>query len=301
MRAIAAPASLKGVLSAGAAAEALAAGLRAGGAEAIAIPVADGGDGTLEVLERALGGEVREAKVSAPLGGEVDARWLILPSDKVSQGRMGVVEAAEVLGFHTVSRLDPMRASSRGLGELILAAAREADSLLVCLGGTVTVDGGAGMREVLDELPLPTRVACDVRSPLLDAAYVFARQKGATDDQLDELAERLRGLPDVPGAGAAGGLGGAFAALGAELVPGAQLVLDEIGFDPRGHDLVVTGEGAVDETTWEGKAPGEVVRRCREAGVRCELFSARDDFSGDPSRAREDLVAFGERLARQLA
>ena len=208
-----------------------------------------------------------------------------------------IVESAEALGFHTVSTLDPLRASSRGLGELILAAAREADALLVCLGGTVTVDGGAGMREVLDELPLPTRVACDVSSPLLDAVYVFARQKGAREEQLDELAERLRGLPDVPGAGAAGGLGGAFAALGAELVPGAQLVLDEIGFDPRGYDLVVTGEGAVDETTWAGKAPGEVVRRCRDAGVRCELFSARDDFCGDPARASEDLVDLGRRLA----
>ena len=114
----------------------------------------------------------------------------------------------------------------------------------------------------------------------------------------DELAERLRGLPDVPGAGAAGGLGGAFAALGAELVPGAPLVLDEIGFDPRGYDLVVTGEGAVDETTWAGKAPGEVVRRCREAGVRCELFSARDDLSGDPARAEEDLVRARRQLAR---
>jgi glycerate kinase len=170
-------------------------------------------------------------------------------------------------------------------------------ALLVCLGGTVTVDGGAGMREVLDELPLPTRVACDVRSPLLDAVYVFARQKGATDEQLDELAGRLRGLPDVPGSGSAGGLGGAFAALGAQLVPGAAFVLDELGFDPRGYDLVVTGEGAVDQTTWEGKAPGEVVRRCREAGVRCELFSARDDFSGDPANVTQDLFELGERLA----
>ncbi len=299
MRAIAAPASLKEVLSAVAAADALAAGLRAGGAEASAVPVADGGEGTLDVLERALGGEWREANVSAPLGGTVRARWLLLPSDKVSQGRTAVVESAQALGFQTVSRLDPLRASSRGLGELILAAASASRSLLVCLGGTVTVDGGAGMREVLDELPLPTRVACDVRSLLLDAAYVFAGQKGAADDQLEHLAERLRGLPDVPGSGAAGGLGGAFAALGAELVPGAALVLDEIGFDPRGYDLVVTGEGAVDKTTWEGKAPGEVVRRCREAGVRCELFSARDDLSGDPARAEQDLFELGERLARR--
>jgi glycerate kinase len=296
MRAIAAPASLKNVLSAAAAADALAEGLRAGGAEALSFPVADGGEGTLDVLGRARGGEWLETQVSAPLGGRVRARWLLLPSDKVSQGSVGVVESAQALGFQTVPRLDPLRASSRGLGELILAAAPEAGALLVCLGGTVTVDGGAGMREVLDELPLPMRVACDVRSPLLDAVYVFARQKGAKDEQLDDLAERLRGLPDVPGSGAAGGLGGAFAALGAELVPGAALVLDELAFDPRGYDLVVTGEGAVDETTWAGKAPGEVVRRCREAGVRCELFSARDDFSGDPANVEQDLFELGRSL-----
>lgn len=289
MRALAAPASLKGVLSARAAAEALVRGLRAGGAEAVSMPVADGGDGTLDVL--AHDASRRETEVSAPLGGSVRV-WWALRDDGTA-----IVESAEPLGFQTVSTLDPLRASSRGLGELIIAAAREAESLLVCLGGTVTVDGGAGMREVLDELPLPTRVACDVSSPLSDAVHVFAKQKGAREEDFDALAERLRGLPDVPGAGAAGGLGAAFAALGAELVPGAQLVLDELGFDPSGYDLVVTGEGAVDETTWAGKAPGEVVRRCREAGVRCELFSARDDFSGDSSRASEDLFDFGRRLA----
>jgi len=288
MRAIAAPASLKEVLSAVAAAEALAAGLRAGGAESIAVPVADGGEGTLEVL----GGDLRDADVSAPLGGRVRACW------SLQDDGTAVVESAQALGFQTVSELDPVRASSRGLGELIVAAAREAQSLLVCLGGTVTVDGGAGMREVLDELPLPARVACDVLSPLLDAAYVFAGQKGATEGQLDSLAERLRGLPDVPGSGAAGGLGGAFAALGAELLAGAELVLDEIDFDPSGYDLVVTGEGAVDETTWAGKAPGEVVRRCRDARVRCHLFSARDDLSGEPAQADRDLFELGERLGR---
>src|SRR3954468_14085510 len=288
MRALAAPASLKGVLSARDAAEALARGLRAGGADATAMPVADGGDGTLDVL----GGSLREAEVSAPLGGRVHVRWALRDDGTA------IVESAEALGFQTVSELAPLRASSRGLGELILAAAGEADSLLVCLGGTVTVDGGAGMREVLGELPLPTRVAYDVSSPLLDAVFVFAKQKGARDEDFEKLAERLRGLPDVPGAGAAGGLGGAFPALGAELVPGAQLVLDEIGFDPTGYDLVVTGEGVVDETTWAGKAPGEVVERCRDAGVRCELFSARDDFSGDPGRATEDLEELGRQLAR---
>jgi hypothetical protein len=172
--------------------------------------------------------------------------------------------------------------------------------LLVFLGGTVTVDGGAGLREVLDELPLPTTAACDVSSPLLDAAYVFARQKGATEDQLGELAERLRGLPDVPGSGAAGGLGGAFAALGAELVPGAPLVLDELGFDPRGYDLVVTGEGVVDETTWAGKAPGEVARRCREAGVRYVNLYARRPERRPRARSRGSSRARRAARARRL-
>jgi glycerate kinase len=294
MRVLAAPASLKGVLPAPAAADALARGLRAGGADAKAQPVADGGDGTLDVLARTLGGKWLSATISAPLGGTGEAPWLVLDDT-------AYVESAAVLGFHTVDRLDPIRASSRGLGELLLAAVRAgARELVVCLGGTVTVDGGAGMREVLSELPLPTRAVCDVQSPLLDAVYVFAAQKGAAPEQLDELAERLRGLPDIPGAGAAGGLGGAFASLGAELVPGAPFVLDTIGFEPTGYDLVVTGEGAVDATTFAGKAPGEVKRRCDEAGVRCVLFSARDDFSGDPARAVDDLELYGERLARTL-
>src|ERR1041385_4539435 len=126
MRAMAAPASLKGVLSACDAAEALARGLRAGGAEADAVPVADGGDGTLDVLAR--DAARRETVVSAPLGGSVTA-WWALRDDGTA-----IVESAEPLGVQTVSTLDPLRASSRGLGELILAAAGEAESLLDCLG-----------------------------------------------------------------------------------------------------------------------------------------------------------------------
>jgi glycerate kinase len=289
MKVLAAPTSLKGALSAVAAADALAEGLRAGGADVDVCPVADGGDGTLDVL----GGAPRFSEVSAPLGGTVRARWSL-------RDGVAVVESAQALGFHTVDRLDPLHASSRGLGELILDASREADELLVCLGGTVTVDGGAGMREVLAELPLHTRVLYDVSSRLLDAAYVFGPQKGATQDDLDVLAERLLGLPDVPGSGAAGGLGAAFAALGAELVPGAAYILDAIGFDPAGYDLVVTGEGRVDVTTGAGKAVAEVQRRCAAAGVRCETFSAADDFPGGIARAAEDLRAYGERVVRDL-
>jgi glycerate 2-kinase len=108
---------------------------------------------------------------------------------------------------------------------------------------------------------------------------------------------------DLPGAGAAGGLGAALASLGAELLPGAPLVLDLVGFDPTGYDLVVTGEGTVDLTTARGKAPGEVARRCIAADTRCVVFGGRVvealaevetvALSGDPERAREDLLALG--------
>jgi glycerate kinase len=298
MKALACPASLKGVLTAVEAASYLAAGFRSAGVDVEELPIADGGEGTLEVLARALPGEWRTARVSDSLLRPVEARWLLLEDGRA------VVESAEAIGISLLAEeeRDPLRASSRGLGELI-AAALEASprELVIGLGGSATVDGGAGMLEVLSELPVPTTVACDVRSPLLDAVHVFAAQKGATPDELPVLEERLRGLPDVPGAGAAGGLGGALATLGAILVPGAELVLDAIGFDPRGFDLVVTGEGAVDDTTFAGKAPGEVRRRCAAAGVRCHLFSARDDLSGDPNRAVEDLFALGELLGHQFA
>jgi glycerate kinase len=312
VRALASPASLKGVLSAGQAAAALAEGLRAGGAEAVELPVADGGEGTLDVLSASLGGEWREAEVSDPLGRPVRARWLLL------ENGTALVESAEAIGLALVGEeeRDPLRASSRGLGELI-AEVMDADpvELLVFLGGTATVDGGEGLMEVLGGFRVPVRAACDVRAPLLDAVWVFAEQKGATAEQLGELERRLlakrslapfRGLA---GAGAAGGLGAAMAALGAEVVSGAPLVLELIRFRDRlrGIDLVVTGEGTVDPTTWIGKAPGEVVRVCREASVRCVLFGGRVvdrpdgaevyELSGDPARAREDLVELGRRLA----
>ena len=287
-RALACPASLKGVLSAREAAAALAKGLRADGWEVDELPVADGGEGTLDVLHAALGGEWREASVRDAFGRARSARWLSLP------GGTAAVESAEAIPLDP-ARLDPHVASSRGLGELIESVGRPR-ALLVGLGGTATMDAGVGLG--LKALPAPTRVACDTLARLAEAPRLFGPQKGVRDAAALERRFAALGLPDVPGGGAAGGLGAALAALGAELVPGAALVLDSIGFEPRGYDLVVTGEGAVDESTWTGKAPGEVVRRCREAGVRCELFSARDDLSGDPARAREDLVTLGLRLAR---
>jgi glycerate kinase len=314
VRALASPGSCKGVLSPVEAALALAAGLRTAGAEAVELPVADGGEGTAEVIAAARGGFWREAAVSGPLGESVQARYLVL------EDGTAFIESAEALGLRLVSRLDPLRASSRGLGELLLAAAAETSgTVVVGLGDTATVDGGAGLLEVVDDALRGRELiaACDVRNPLLGergAARAFGPQKGAAPEVVEELERRLAGMAvlqpyrDLPGAGAAGGLGAALAALGAELVSGAELVLDTLAFREAAHtaDLVVTGEGAVDRSTFEGKAPGEVVRVCREEGVRCVLFGGRvveapadmdiRELSGDPARAAQDLTALGASL-----
>jgi glycerate kinase len=190
--------------------------------------------------------------------------------------------------------------------------------VLVGVGGVATVDGGEGLAELVGPWPagVPLQVLCDVRNPLLGprgAARVFGPQKGADADAVEELERRLAARADLapyrdlPGAGAAGGLGAALASVGGVLVPGAEVVLDRLGFDTLadGVDLVVTGEGTADATTLEGKAPGAVRRRCERLGVRCELFGGlvRDGIdahalSGDPARAADDLVALGERLVR---
>lgn len=312
MRVLAAPADLKGVLSAADAAAALAQGVSAAGAEADRLPIADGGDGTAAVLAAALGGRWQKASASDGLGRPIVARWLLLPDGTA------VVDSAEAIGLARLdaAELDPLQATSRGLGELVRAAWRSRPrALVVCLGGSATVDGGAGMREVLEQLPCQTTVLHDVRTPLLDAARLYGPQKGATPEAVSLLERRLAGMTELqpyarlPGAGAAGGLGAAFAALGAELLPGAPFVLERIGFRARAAraDLVITGEGTVDETTAEGKAPAEAVRLCRAEGVRCAVFGGRVraglpgaeiyELSGDPERTRADLVALGERLA----
>jgi glycerate 2-kinase len=316
MRVVAAPASLKGVLSPLEAARYLASGLRrVDGVEVEELPVADGGEGTAFVLQAALGGEWRRATVADPLGRAVEAHWLVLADGTA------VVESAAAIGLPLLApgELDPLTASSRGLGELLLAVIAEHPSALVVgAGGTATVDGGAGMRAVVGEAlrGVPLRVACDVRNPLLGergAARAFGPQKGADAAAVIELEGRLASLAeldpyrDLPGAGAGGGLGAGLAALGGELVPGAELVLDLLRFDDRarGAGLVITGEGTVDAGTLEGKAPGVVQRRCAELGVRCELFGGLVEpgldahaLSGRQELAAEDLAQLGEELGR---
>jgi len=248
----------------------------------------------------------------------VEARFLVLGDGTI------VVDSAEAVGLGLVAAAerDPLIASSRGLGELLRTIlGLRPRAVVVGRGGTATVDGGAGL---LAELPVWPRgvllqAACDVRAPLLGprgAAQMFGPQKGAGPEAVLELERRLAAdgrlqpVRDLPGAGAGGGLGAALATLGGELCNGGELVLDRIGFDVRAvrSSLVVTGEGTVDRSTLEGKAPGAVARRCARLGVRCLVFGGRVEgsfvdarpLSGDPFRAREDLLALGEEVASSL-
>ena len=292
--ALVAPDSFKGTFSAREVAAAVAGGLRAAGREAVELPVADGGEGTMEVLVTALGGEVRTATVSDPLGRPVEAAYALLPDGSA------VVEMAQASGLSLVaeSERDAWAASTRGTGELIAAAAQAgASPVVVTVGGSATTDGGAGALEVLDELDggIEMRVVCDVRVPFEDAPRIFGPQKGADpalvtrlERRLDELASSFPRDPrGVPMTGCAGGLsGGLWAARGAELLPGAPYVLDAIGFDAlmRASAFVVTGEGSLDAQTLQGKIVGEVATRCRQGGVTCHAIVGRDEL--DPFEER---------------
>jgi glycerate kinase len=300
--ALACPASLKSVLTAREAAAALVDGFADAGVECVPLPLADGGEGTVDAL----------CDLIAFV--EVHDAYARTRSARVGQ-RDGTtfVEAAEVIPFDP-DRLDVAAASSRGFGELL--ASLNPERLVVALGGTANMDAGIELLDVLHALPAPTTVLCDVRTTLYDAPRLFGPQKGATSAQVVELEQRFRALEnlrpyaELPGSGAAGGLGAALASLGAELVVGAAAVLDLVGFDPSGYDLVVTGEGRVDETTAEGKAPAEVARRCAEAGVPCVVFGGivtaplpgaeTVALSGDPETAADDLLELGLRLGTRL-
>ena len=202
-------------------------------------------------------------------------------------GDVAIVEAARASGLELAGgpeQNDPMRASTRGTGELIAAAIEGgARSIVVGLGGSASTDGGSGALDALGRRPLavPVRVACDVRTPFLDAARVFGPQKGASPEEVELLTRRLTGLArryrdefgidvtSVTGAGAAGGLAGGLAALGAELAPGFELVAGHVGLE-RALDsagLVVTAEGKLDATSFDGKVVGGVVEACARRGV----------------------------------
>ena len=290
-----APDSFKGSFSAAEVAGHVRAGLVERGREAVALPVADGGEGTLDVLGEALGAELQTVTVSDPLGRPVEAQFGIA-------GGTAIVEAARASGLGLVAEAerDARSASTRGTGELIVAAIEAgADEVIVAVGGSATTDGGKGAVDAIREAGVRARlrVACDVRTRWEDAARIFAPQKGADAATLKRLERRLARLAreaprdprGVPMSGCAGGLsGGLWAHFGAALVPGASLVLDALGFDAqmRAARFVVTGEGRLDEQTLHGKVVGELATRCRQAGVACHAVVGRERLD----RFRERLI-----------
>ncbi|MSO41013.1 MAG: glycerate kinase [Solirubrobacterales bacterium] len=287
--ALAAPDSFKGTHTAAEAAGAIARGLERAGVRCDELPLADGGEGTAEVLSQALGGELRSASVHDPLGRQVEAGFTMLPDGRA------VVEVAAASGLPLVPEpeRDAWLASTRGTGELIaLAAEAGASEVLVAAGGSATTDGGAGALSALAAAAAKPRlkVLCDVRVPFERAAQAFGPQKGADEGTVKRLEDRLSELAAAaprdprgrPLTGAAGGLaGGLWAHLGASLVAGAPFVFDALGFDSRlaSASPVVTGEGRLDAGTLEGKVVSEVAARCRGAGTPCHAIVGAADLS----------------------
>ena len=288
MQLLAAPDKFRGTLSAREAAAAIAMGGERAGWAAEELPLADGGEGTLDVL----GGWNRRTRVSGPLGVAVEAGW------RLEGDGTALIEAAQACGLTLAGGAeenDPLRATSRGVGELVATAIAEgAERILVCVGGVASTDGGVGAVEALPSpLPVPLDVACDVEARFLEAADVFAPQKGASPEQVRILRERLARLdvPDLPGSGAAGGLAGGLAAIGARLLPGFDLVAERVGLQERlaAADLVVTGEGLVDATSLTGKVVGRVLDRARAAGT--EALVVAGDVAPGTSIGAVSLVA----------
>jgi glycerate kinase len=293
-----APDSFKGTFPAPSVAAAIGRGLeRAGFPPPDLCPLGDGGEGTMEALLTALGGSTAGAAVSDPLGRPVKAGFGLIEG-----GATAVVEVAEASGLGRVAdgERDAEAASSRGTGELIVAAVEAGASVvLVAAGGSATTDGGLGAIEAIEEAGglggARLVVLCDVRTPFERAARVYAPQKGADAAAVKRLSTRLDRLAaawprdprGVAMTGAAGGLaGGLWAALGAVLEPGAPFVLQALGYDDRMRraGAVIVGEGRLDETSLQGKALGEAATRARQAGVPCfaivgtnalDLFGAR--------------------------
>jgi len=275
-----APDKFKGSLTAADAAAAMARGVRSAGFDEVRIvPLADGGDGTLDALVAAVGGSRRTARVTGPLGDRVDAEWAQLADGTA------VVEMARASGLLLVEgRNDPLRATTRGTGELVAAALRAgAKRVVVGVGGSATTDGGLGAVEMLgwSLLGAEVTVACDVTTTFVDAARLFGPQKGASDAQVALLTRRLERLAEqyesrtgvdvreIEGSGAAGGLAGGLAAIGAKVASGFDVVAEVVGLEAAldGTDLVLTGEGRFDATSFSGKVVGGVLDWAAELGV----------------------------------
>ncbi len=236
---------------------------------AVGTPLADGGEGSLDVL----GGPNKTTLVTGPLGDPVEAEWRL-------EGRSAYIEMAAASGLLLVGGAehnDPLSADTFGTGELITTAIElGARTVHVFLGGSATTDGGFGAIRAMPPRPrmkeIELVVACDVQTKFVDAAAVFGPQKGATRAQVKLLTRRLERLvqmyredygadvSDIPGAGAAGGLAGGLFAMGGRAESGFDVLAERLDFGDMvaGADLVVTGEGRLDATSFDGKLVGGV-------------------------------------------
>ena len=269
MHIVAAPDKFKGTATAHDVSSAICRAATDAGHSCTEVPLADGGDGTLI----ALGGPNRTSTVTGPLGEPVEAAWRL-------ENGLAVIEMARASGLVLAGGReanDPLSAATTGVGELIREAIDVgANTIIVGVGGSATTDGGLGAVDVIGS-PAQVRgvdlvVACDVRTRFVDAAPVFGPQKGASDTQVAMLRNRLESLQetyknrfgvdisDMDRAGAAGGLAGGLAAIGARLEDGFSIIAEHVGLGEalESADLVVTGEGFIDNESFDGKVVGGV-------------------------------------------
>lgn len=318
MRVLAAPDKFKGSATAREAAASIGHACWELGVDCVEIPMADGGDGLLDVL----GGQNRTSVVTGPLGDPVTAGWR-LSSDTA------VIEMARASGLVVAGGIEgneALDATTTGTGELIdHALDAGARRIIVGLGGSATTDGGFGAIRAISAIArlkqVELLVACDVTTAFTDAARVFGPQKGATPAQIKLLERRLDRLvqmfdddfgfdvSEVEGGGAAGGLGGALAALGGRLLPGFELVADELDlFDhldpenPELVDLVITGEGRLDKTSFSGKVVGGLVGLGADAGVPVEaIVGSIDDALGENAIGQVRATSLSEEFGLETA
>lgn len=257
----------------------------------VELPLADGGEGSLDILVHPMKARIEEIQVHDPLCRSITARYGIAEET-------AIIEVAEACGLQLLAQEErnPLIASSKGVGELLVDAYNKGcRHFIICLGGSATCDGGAGMMSVpgLKEIlgSCTVELLCDVDAPFVGdngAARVFAPQKGASAHDVEVLENRMAHLAHVileetgidianmPGAGAAGGLGGALMAYGnAKVSNGALRVMQLCSFQEAVKDanLIITGEGKSDAQSLMGKVPFAVLKHSR--GVPVTLLSGR--------------------------
>lgn len=279
------------------------------GHQVVELPLADGGEGLLEVF----GGANRHHRVTGPLSSPVDAGWRL-------NGRTAIIEMAQAAGLELAGGAEanqPLDATTAGVGELILhAVAAGARRIIVGLGGSATTDGGLGAVQAIGSPGrlngVDLRIACDVTTTFVDAARVFGPQKGASPAHVDLLTGRLQRLAqmyekdygvdvtEIPGSGAAGGLAGGLVALGGAIEPGFDLVADEVGlYDAIEQvDLVITGEGHLDAQSFEGKVVGGVSRLALERNIPVAVICG---FTDDDVSTRLPTYSLTDRYGLEAA